>query len=360
MINLIKLYKVLESKNIECAVILGEPNLFYFTEYQGAGGLVICNKNATLVVPLLEKSRAEKVLKKNKENLNLVSYYPIKINDDVIEGSIYDVIEKIVESRKVGIDKEWISSTTYDILSKKYETVDISKELWEIRSIKEDYEIERIKKAGDITKKAMEFALDYLSSNKNITELELAGVIDMAMKKFGASDYAFPSIVAFGENSAEPHHIPSSKILDSNNDIILFDIGAKYNGYCFDSTRSFINTSNIEVRRIYESVLEAQLAAIDNVREGVNASELDALARKILEKYNLSKYFIHSLGHGVGIQIHEYPLISLKSKDMILKKNMVITIEPGVYLENLGIRIEDTIIVTNTKPIVLETTFKYA
>jgi Xaa-Pro dipeptidase len=222
-----------------------------------------------------------------------------------------------------------------------------------MRSIKDDEELDRIRRAGEITATAIKMAMEKLDNNVN--EKQIAGIIDMTMKTVGAEDYAFPSIVAFGENTAYPHHIPTDRYLKEG-DVVLFDVGAKYKGYCFDSTRTYV--FNNEAKKIYEIVLQAQLEAIDYVKDGVYASEVDGVARKVIEKAGYGKYFIHSTGHGVGIEIHESPTISMNSKD-ILRENMVITIEPGIYLKGrFGVRIEDTLIVTKNKPIVLETTYK--
>ncbi|MEM1625699.1 MAG: Xaa-Pro peptidase family protein [Sulfolobaceae archaeon] len=349
-----KLLKHIDLGTNECIIIFGVPNIFYFTNYYGPGALIHCNENSILVVPLLEKYRAESNAYKSIE---VVAYYPFKIQDGVIEGNLLTSIQKIIGNnrKRVLVDKEWMSIPQLEML-KAYEIEDISKEIWKIRSIKTSDEIENIIKAGDITKKAMEKAMEAYYSSEKLSEKELAGIIDYYMKKYGAEDYAFPSIVAFGKNSAEPHHVPSDVKL-SENDIMLIDIGAKYSGYCFDSTRTLIGkVKDQEIKKVYEAVLEAQLTSIDNVHDGVLASELDTLSRKILDKYDLSRNFIHSLGHGVGIEIHEFPTLSQLSKDVRLEKNMVITIEPGVYFKDkYGIRIEDTIIVTSDKAKVIET-----
>lgn len=345
-----KLQAILEDNKIDCAIIMGFPNLFYFLEYSGVGALVYCDSQFNLLVPALDMYRAEDI-----KNINLIVYYPSKIMENVVEGNIFNAIEKIVDKKeKIALDVKWVDANSYRILSEKYKIIDISNEISKVRAIKDEDELDKIRKAGEITGIAMKMGMEKLE--EKVSEKQIAGIIDMTMKSAGAEDYAFPSIVAFGENTAYPHHIPTDRILRSN-DIALFDIGAKYNGYCFDSTRTFIFT-NQEVKKIYEIVLQAQLEAIDSVRDGILASEVDAIARRVIEKTGYGKYFIHSTGHGVGVEIHENPSISMNSKE-ILKENMVITVEPGIYIKGrYGVRIEDTVIVTKGKPIVLETAYK--
>lgn len=354
-----KLDKILEEKNLNCAIITNPASIFYFSGYDYIStdignfvALVYCEKVPVLIVPLLEMYRAENKVK----GIEIVSYSISFSGEKIIKGSLKDAITKFVKHNRIALDIQNTATTFYSQFD-KYEIVDISKDISIIRSIKEPEEIELIKKAGDITTTAMKIAQDKLI-NSSITEKSLAGIIDLTMRSEGAEDYAFSSIVAFAENSAYPHHVPTDKVIKENENAVI-DIGARYQNYCFDSTRTFIKGKNEEIKKIYDIVLEAQLEAIDKVREGVKASEIDLAARNTIEKYGYGKFFIHSTGHGVGIEVHEYPSISMTS-DAELKENMVITIEPGIYLKNkFGVRIEDTLIVTKNKPIVLETTFKY-
>ncbi|AWR97697.1 M24 family metallopeptidase [Acidianus sulfidivorans JP7] len=347
MIRTDKLQK-LQEETRSCVVITGDPNVFYFSNYRGAGVLISCDGNTTLLVPLLEENRALEI-----KDLDVKIYYPYKIADNIIEGSLVTAITKLVSSKSIALDVSWSPTTLYQNLSNKFQIIDISNEVSLFRSVKEDDELLKIKKAGEITSEAMRVSAEKILNN---TEKQVSGIIDYTMKISGAEDYAFPSIVAGGKNSSYPHHIPSDYKITSNDNVVI-DIGAKYQGYCFDSTRTF-NVKNSEVKKIYEIVLEAQLEAIDAVSAGVEASEIDRIARRVIEKAGYGNYFIHSTGHGVGIEVHEYPYIGFTSND-ILKENMVVTVEPGIYLPGkFGVRIEDTMIVTNRKPIVLETAYK--
>ncbi|ABP95765.1 MULTISPECIES: aminopeptidase P family protein [Metallosphaera] len=348
-----KLEKIKEKSNAKNLLIVGEPNLFYFTGYRGVGGLLDCDGTRTLLVPLLERNRALGI-----KDLDVKVYYPVKLEENVIEGTLVSAVEKLCPSttdKKLLIDLGYASVDLFLQLSSKYEAKNITEDILQTRAIKEEKEIEAIRHAQRATAMAMKMASESLV--EGISEIELAGIIDETMRKGGAEDYAFPSIVAFGENSAEPHHIPCERRLRKG-DTVVVDIGAKYNGYSFDSTRTFLYGITEKSKRIYDVVLEAQLEAIDAVQEGIEASQIDRIARSRIEKEGFGKLFVHSTGHGVGIEVHESPAISMKSKD-ILREGMVITVEPGIYFQGeLGVRIEDTILVRKGKPEVLETLYK--
>ncbi|AWS00064.1 M24 family metallopeptidase [Metallosphaera hakonensis JCM 8857 = DSM 7519] len=346
-----KLDKIKEENNAKNLLIVGEPNLFYFTGYRGVGGLLDCDGSRTLIVPILERNRATKL-----KELDVKAYYPVKLENDVIEGNLVRAVETLCpQSGELLVDVGYTSVDLFLQLNTKYKIKNITDKILQIRSIKEEQEIEAIRNAHKATSLAMKQAKEAIT--EGIKEVELAGIIDMAMRKGGAEDYAFPSIVAFGENSAEPHHIPTRRPLRKGDSIVV-DIGAKYDGYSFDSTRTFLFDSTEKEKRIYEVVLEAQLEAIDAVTDGVESSLIDKIARDRIERSGYGKYFVHSTGHGVGIEVHESPTISMRSKD-ILKEGMIVTVEPGIYLHGeTGVRIEDTILVRKGKPEVMETLFK--
>ncbi|QKQ99293.1 aminopeptidase P family protein [Metallosphaera tengchongensis] len=351
-----KLDQIVEKAGVKNALILGEPNLFYFSGYRGVGGLLNCDGRRTLLVPLLEKYRGRKA---ESSEIDLKVYYPVKLTDDVIEGNMVTAIEKLCQpgiNSKLLVDVGYIPVDMYLQLKTRFDVVDVTRHILNVRSIKEGSELEAIKRAQRATAVAMEKVRDELK--ENMTEVELAGTIDMNMRKGGAEDYAFPSIVAFGENGSEPHHVPGYRGLRPGDEVVI-DIGAKFDGYSFDSTRTFLfGPTTGKMKAVYEIVLEAQLEAIDSINDGVVASEIDKVARRRIERSGYGQFFIHSTGHGVGIEVHESPSISMKSDD-ILKENMVITVEPGIYLDGeFGVRIEDTIIVRKGKAEVLETTYK--
>jgi Xaa-Pro aminopeptidase len=185
------------------------------------------------------------------------------------------------------------------------------------------------------------------SIRPGITELELAGKIEYAMKKRGAAGPSFETIVASGARSAWAHAKPTCKLLRKN-ELVVLDQGAILRGYCSDMTRTvFLGRSSSKVRRLYQAVLEAQEAARDAIRPGVRADAVDAAARRVLRRHGLSRNFTHSTGHGLGVEVHELPRLG-RGEPVLLQQGMVLTVEPGVYLEGFGgIRIEDDVVVTS-------------
>jgi Xaa-Pro aminopeptidase len=190
-----------------------------------------------------------------------------------------------------------------------------------------------------------------------VTEMELAGEIEYQMRKLGAEKPSFDTIVASGARSAMPHAHPTKAAIERG--ALLIDMGAFENGYASDMTRTFfVGKAPRAAARIYKAVLEAQLAAIDAVRAGVKAGQVDRAARNVLKAHGLEQAFMHSTGHGLGLEIHEPPRIGKKEQTR-LEAGMAITIEPGAYVEGVGgVRIEDTVIVTATGCEILTPTSK--
>ena len=183
-------------------------------------------------------------------------------------------------------------------------------------------------------------------------ELYLNYIANGIMSQNGKYKLSFDPITAIDKNSAKPHAQPLKTKLKSNS-LFLMDAGVKYKRYCSDRTVTYINQKDRLQQKVYDIVLKAQQKAIEKARVGMKASQIDKIARNVIEKAGYGKYFIHSTGHGVGLDIHEYPIISSKS-DTTIEENMVFTIEPGIYLENkFGIRIEDTVAMQNGRAVIL-------
>lgn len=220
-------------------------------------------------------------------------------------------------------------------------------------SVKEDYELDNIKKACEIADEAFVNLLGDIKDG--MTENEVAAMLEYLMRKYGASGTSFETIVAFGENSSVPHHEIGNRKLKFG-DIVLIDFGCKYDGYCSDCTRTFLfgdDGKHAEFKLSYERVLEAHMLAKEKITDGMTGREADAVARDCLKNYGLDKFFTHSLGHGIGINIHESPNLSPKSEHKLVN-GMVFSDEPGVYLEgSYGIRIEDTVTLKNGKVVSL-------
>lgn len=206
-------------------------------------------------------------------------------------------------------------------------------------------------------------ALDEVSGRiePGITEEGIAWELEKAMRERGAEMISFDTIVAAGPNGALPHHRAGASVVKPN-DAIVIDMGAKYQGYCSDLTRTiFIGQPDDEFRRVYDIVLTAQLAAEEQVEAGMTGKEADAIARKIIADAGHGDDFGHSLGHGVGLAVHEYPHVGPTAKDDVLEDGMVFTIEPGIYLPGWGgVRIEDIVTLENGRARVISKARKLA
>jgi Xaa-Pro aminopeptidase len=219
-----------------------------------------------------------------------------------------------------------------------------------LRAIKTPEELIHIEAACRLTYRGYEFLKGQLW--EGITEIELAKELEIFFLEEGGESLAFPPIICFGENSAIPHHSPTKRALRAG-DIVQFDIGCKMDAYCSDFSRvEFFGEPHPKLLEIASIVEEAKQAAEAIATDGTLIKDFDAAAREVIAKHGYADKFLHSLGHGLGLEIHEYPLIKQAKSDDMLKKGMVITIEPGIYLEGLGgVRLEDTYLITDHKPL---------
>jgi Xaa-Pro dipeptidase len=286
---------------------LRDPNFFYFTGYDVQGVFHYDFKKPMIFTSAMERPR---------------------IRGNVRTMRKLDDFLKTLDG-KIAVDKQTITAGMADKLSKKLQLRDVSGPLEQIRAVKDREEIKIIRRAEDISGKAYEKVM-----KENIfkfTEAELRALIEYDIMRRGAEP-AFPTIVATEENIAKPHHVPTIKRIGKT---LLIDFGVRWQGYCTDISRTFNSK--------YEEKIKKTLAALEEkMKPGVKASSLDALSRKLLGSD--AKKFITNLGHGIGIEVHEKPSISASSKD-VLKKDMVIAIEPAIYVKN-GIRIENDYLIT--------------
>ncbi|RKD23609.1 Xaa-Pro dipeptidase [Caminicella sporogenes DSM 14501] len=262
------------------------------------------------------------------------------------DNPIDDLAEVIDESKVVGIDKEWPSRFLISLLKKKngLKVENGSIVVDEARMIKDEQEIELMRKASAINDKAMEEIIEFIK--KGCSEIEASKKLAEIYSKYGCSGFSFEPLICYGANAAEPHHASDNTELKENSCIII-DIGCIKDDYASDMTRSlFYGKPDEEYKKIYDLVYKANKAAIEAVKPGVKFSDIDRAARKVIEDGGYGKYFIHRTGHNIGINVHEYPDVS-SSNDMEVVEGMVFSIEPGIYLEGkYGVRIEDLVVVT--------------
>ena len=231
------------------------------------------------------------------------------------------------------------------------------------RIIKTQQEIELLQKAVTIGKKSFKKIAAMIEKSKGLREYELNFLAESILREQGRRELSFEPILAINENAAKPHATPTKTKLKKKS-LILLDAGIKYKRYCSDRTRTafFDKECNFKLeqrfkskkmQRIYDTVLKAHNKAISKARVGMKAKDIDKIAREVIEKAGFGKYFVHSTGHGVGLDIHEMPYISSKS-DTIIKEGMVFTIEPGIYLpDEFGVRIEDMVVMQGNRAKVL-------
>ncbi len=266
------------------------------------------------------------------------------------KGPMADVIEKLVKRYKldkVGVQSSHMRLSARKSIAKKIGAraiKDLDDQLVNHRAVKAPVEVRAIRKAIKIQQDAYRKTVRWLKPG--MTEQQVSSYLLYQMRQLGADKESFDPIVAVDANAALPHAVPGRKKVRAGG-ILLIDWGAKVDGYCSDMTRTVaIGKWPRKMRKIYEIVLEAQLAAIDAIGPGVALKDVDAAARKVIKKAGYAKQFGHGLGHGIGLDIHEQPRLGEKAKGE-LEVGHVVTVEPGIYLPGVGgVRIEDDVLVT--------------
>lgn len=335
-----RLKEFIAEKELDGILITYKPNLFYFTGSAPpvlGGYLLVTPDEELFLVPQLEYEEA-------KENSRVPVEYFKKGGADLYEKL------KAFNLKRLGIE----GRTSYSSVQSLKEKVGVEEfavvddVIKELRMVKTPEEIEVIKRACQIADKAMLVAIEEVREG-GVREREVAAKMEYVMKmEGGAEKTAFDTIIASGWRSALPHGIASDKRIERGGELVVIDEGgALFNHYHSDITRTVVAGSpNEKQREIYEIVLEAQKKGVEEARPGITAKELDTIVRDVIAEYGYGDYFIHSTGHGVGLEIHEWPGIN-QNDETVLKPGMVITIEPGIYIPKFGgVRIEDTIVIT--------------
>ena len=334
-INAVK--DMLSSK--QAALVTDEISIFYFTGFPHSEGyLMITPDNSYLLVDFRYIEAAQNTVKSSEVVIfsnpfetinNLISANnteEILLEADKITVSAFRTMQKEIKAELTGDEK-------------------LSQFIKDLRIIKSADEIEKLKTAQNIAEKAY---LEVLNMVKpGITERQIALELEYLMKKNGAEKIAFDLITVTGKKTSLPHGVPTD-VEVRNGDFVTFDIGAVYEGYHSDMTRTVaVGEVSDKQREIYDIVLKSHLAGLDAVRAGVSGFDVDKVCRDIIKDAGYGEFFGHGTGHGVGLEIHEEPRVSPKG-ETILKSGMIITVEPGIYLpDEFGVRIEDTVLVTD-------------
>lgn len=340
-IKMKKLASKLSPTGKEAALVTSETNIRYLTEFANSEGtLFITGEKAYLLVDF----RYGEAARKHVTNAEIIVY-----------ERYYDAIIELIE--KYGIRDLCIESSSMTVKELKDLEKNISKtgcramandrldNLINLqRIIKSKDEIEKIRKAQQITEESFTELLNMVKPG--VKESELALELEFLMRKKGAAGVSFDLITITGAKTSMPHGVPSDDEI-KRGDFVTFDIGALYDGYHSDMTRTIaVGEVSDYQREIYNIVLKAQTTALAKVRAGIKAYEIDRTARSVIARAGYGEYFKHSTGHGVGLDIHEQPFVSAKG-ETLLSEGMVITVEPGIYLPGkFGVRIEDMVLVT--------------
>lgn len=325
----------LKSLNMEGMIVSNPINIKYLTNIEAEGILLITRKESIYITDGRYIENVQRTL---------------TIDDDIIITDIKNISEYDYENffmycENVGFEEKYVTYYKYREYMHKFkinnlvETEDIIEKQ---RAIKDNFEIDAITKACELTDKCFRHLLKFIK--KGMTEKEIAFEIERYFRENGADGLAFPSIVASGINSSMPHSIPTDKKIESG-DIITLDFGCIFNGYCSDMTRTiFVDFIQDYTKKIYELVLKNQMQILEEMKDGANTKNLFKIVESDFNLYNHT--LIHALGHGVGMEVHENPVIGSK-KEIILKNNMIMTNEPGIYIPGkFGVRIEDTVLIT--------------
>jgi len=333
----------LDSLGIDALLVTGKLNRNYLSGFTGTECLVwIGKKRAVLVTDFRYTRQAQKQVQ-GMEVLETPSG----------KGHLQTAIDSLVEAgiQRLGFESQHLTFFHYELIKKwlkgkKVKLLPATDVVENVRMVKSPQEISLIKKANQISLAAFEIAVSHIKPG--ISEIEIANIYEEAGRKLGAEGLAFDTIVASGWRSALPHGVASTKKMKTG-ELVVFDFGMKYKGYHSDCTRTLmIGKPSPKQAEIYQVVKKAQAESLKQVAPGISTKYLDQVARDIITKAGYGKLFGHSLGHGVGLDIHEGPRLA-QSQDILLKPGMVVTVEPGIYLEKIGgVRIEDLVVVTET------------
>lgn len=271
-----------------------------------------------------------------------------RLETDIVRSSAgwLERVTELAAGQRLAVEADHLTLEQFRQLEERLEVVPSKNLVNDLRVIKSAEEAELIRQAARLTDEAFSHILNVLRAG--MTEVEVALELEGYLRRAGADGVAFDITVASGYRSAMPHGTASSKTIERG-ELVTLDYGARLGGYCSDMTRTVaLGPVSDEHRRLYDAVLEAQEAALAAVVPGEDGKAIDALARKVLEGYDLAQHFTHGLGHGVGLEIHEAPTLSFRQSHL-LEPGMSATIEPGVYLPgDAGVRIEDLLLVTET------------
>lgn len=334
-----ELNAVFKEKMIEAVLVSDGYNMRYLSGFRGATGyLYITSKRQVLLTDSRYTTQAKE---------EALEFEVIEISNQKGYGAFIGEMTGADEINAIGFENDHMIYADFmklkEACSEELCWKGMGDSLNRLRIVKNEKELSCMEKAQSIADGAFSHIIEILKPG--MTELQVAAELEFYLKSHGANGTSFDTIAASGIHSAMPHAMPSNKAIDPG-DFLTMDFGCIYEGYCSDMTRTVVvGKASAKQKEIYQIVLEAQLAALDVIKAGMRGSEVDKVARDVIEKAGYGEYFGHGLGHSVGLYIHEEPRLSPKC-DEVLKENVIETVEPGIYIPEFGgVRIEDIVIV---------------
>lgn len=329
--------------NLQGMIIANPINIKYLTGLEAEGTLIMGRKENFFLTDARYLEEVQSTL---------------TINDGIIVNNIANLTADDYENfflfcENVGFEENYITYAMYKRYLERYKIHNLEETEYMLekgRMIKDKEEITVIEKACHITDECFKHICEYIKIG--MTEKQVANEIEEFFKNHGAEGLAFETIVASGKNSSKPHAVPTDKKIEAG-DAITIDMGCKYQGYCSDMTRTiFAGYLPIEIKKIYDLVLKNQTQTLKEMKDGAS---IKFISRMVENDFKLNGYeLVHALGHGVGLEVHELPYVTGKNDTGVLRENMIVTNEPGIYLSNLfGVRIEDTVLITKSGCITL-------
>lgn len=333
-----KLNAIIRKHSLDALLISDDKDMRYFSGFTSKDGLLLSLGDQLILITDGRYMTAVAELKQADK-------YITQTGESYLDAAI-----KLLKGTKIsrlGFQDAALTAGQYLQLDNQCsaELVSIGDDMLKLRAVKSAAEIEKIKKAQRITDKAFAALLPYIYAG--MTEKQVAFKLYCILMECGADGLAFDTIAAAGTHGALPHAVPSDKVLEQG-ELLTLDFGAVLDGYHSDMTRTVaIGQPEQKLIDIYNLVLSAQLQGIAALRSGMTGREADKVARDVFEAAGYGQYFVHSLGHGVGLEIHEQPNLSMRSETVLLP-NMIVTVEPGLYIPDLcGVRIEDMCLITD-------------
>ncbi|PAF19340.1 Xaa-Pro dipeptidase [Terribacillus saccharophilus] len=331
-----KLRALMEKKNLDAFIVTSAQNRRYISGFTGSAGLLIITKSKQLFITdfrYIEQATEQ-----------APDFEIIEHKQSIIQEAAAQLLKE--GAQQAGFEHEDVTFALYQQFQNAVhaDLIPASGLIEELRLIKSEAELAIMKTAAEIADAAYTHILTFVKPG--MKEIEVSNELEFFMRKQGATQSSFDTIVASGYRSALPHGVASDKEIQKG-ELVTLDYGALYNGYCSDITRTFaVGEISDKLREIYDIVLEANLRGVAGVKPGITGKEADALTRDYINEKGYGQYFGHSTGHGLGMDVHESPALSFRS-ETVLKPGMVVTVEPGIYIPEVGgCRIEDDLVLT--------------